>query len=503
MSEPNRPAAPATPSDPARRPVLVGAATILQREPDPGQAQEPLALMGDALEAAARDAGTRALLEQADAIMAPRGFWEYGDPCRLLGQRLGCPQADTTIAEIGVLQTTLIGDAAARIASGEVDIVLVTGGEARYRALRAQIAGDEAPMTADDGEADRVLRPHQEIMHPLEIELDLMMAVKQYSVMENALRYRQGLDLDAHRREVADMWAGFSEVAAGNPHAWRPDPVSSDAIREPAGKNTMLAFPYTKFHNSQWNVDQAAGLILCSEATAERLGVAREKWVYPLAVVESNHMVTLTERKDLERCPGARLAGERALEVAGLEAHQLDHIELYSCFPVAVRIQARELGIPLDPTPSVTGGMAFGGGPLNNFVLQAIARMVHVVRDDPGSRGLVTAVSGILTKQGFTLWSTEAGEAPFAYEEVTEQVAEALETVEVAEQYTGDAVVAAYTVLYEGVEPTRAAAWCDTADGRRTIAVNTDPALLQYAMTQELCGRAVTIRDGAFERVEG
>ena len=493
----------ADPSADPRRPVLVGAAAVMQREADPNDAREPLALMGDALEAAAEDAGVQALLREADAIMAPRGFWEYGDPGRLLAQRLGCPQARTTIAEIGVLQTTLVGEAAGQIARGEAEIVLVTGGEARYRALRAQIAGGEAPMTADDGEPDRVLRPHREIMHPLEIELDLMMAVKQYSVMENALRHEQGLDLDAHRREVAEMWAGFSEVAGTNPHAWRPEPVDADAIREPAGKNTMLAFPYTKFHNSQWNVDQAAGLILCSQAAAERLGVPREQWVFPLSVVESNHMVTLTERKDLARCWGAKLAGERAFELAGIDAGQLDHLELYSCFPVAVRIQARELGIPLDPAPSVTGGMAFGGGPLNNFVLQSIVRMAHVLREDPGSRGLVTAVSGILTKQGFTLWSTDAGAAPFAYEEVTEAVAEVLETVEVDERFEGPAVVAAYTVLYEGLEPTRAAAWCDAADGRRTIAVSTDPALLGEAVERELCGRPVVIADGSFTLADG
>ena len=33
--------------------------------------------------------------------------------------------------------------------------------------------------------------------------------------------------------------------------------------------------------------------------------------------------------------------------------------------------------------------------------------MASVLRDAPGSTGLVTAVSGMLTKQGVSLWSSE------------------------------------------------------------------------------------------------
>src|SRR5262245_65825663 len=59
-----------------RAPVLVGVAAVQQREDDPARAREPLALMGDALERAAEDAGSRALLARADVIRVPRGFWD-------------------------------------------------------------------------------------------------------------------------------------------------------------------------------------------------------------------------------------------------------------------------------------------------------------------------------------------------------------------------------------------------------------------------------------------
>ena len=61
-------------------------------------------------------------------------------------------------------------------------------------------------------------------------------------------------------------------------------------------------------------------------------------------------------------------------------------VEVYSCFPAAVRVQQRALG--LDPTgpPTVTGGMAFAGGPFNNFVLQSIAEVVPAPRAGPDVR---------------------------------------------------------------------------------------------------------------------
>jgi len=76
------------PLDP-RTPVLVGAAAVQQREYDPRQAREPIALMIEALRRAADDAGAPSLLARASSIRVPRGFWEYSDPARLIAERVG------------------------------------------------------------------------------------------------------------------------------------------------------------------------------------------------------------------------------------------------------------------------------------------------------------------------------------------------------------------------------------------------------------------------------
>jgi len=482
-----------------RTPVLVGVGVVQQREEDPARAAEPLELMARALERAAEDAGAPALLERADSVRTPRGFWDYPDPGRWLAERFGASKARTEMAEIGVLQTTLFGRAAADILAGRSEVALIAGGEARHRAQSALRAGGEAAMTALPArEADSVLRPDGDIISQLEIARGLAMPVGQYAMIENALRFAEGQDMAAHRRAVAELWSRMSAVAAENPDAWSPQRIAAETIREAGPRNRMLAFPYTKLHNSQWNVDQAAGLVLCSAESARAAGVPRERWLFPLAVAESNLMVPLTERRALHRCPGFAVAGARALALAGRGTEAVTRRELYSCFPVAVRVQARELGFDESDEVTVTGGMAFGGGPLNNFVLQALARMAETLRADRGATGMVNAVSGVLTKQGVSLWSSEPGERPFAHDDVSGPVAGELERVEVVPEASGPATVASYTVLHSGAAP-EAVLLCDLPDGRRSLASSTDPELVARGEQDELCGAPVVL-DGATAR---
>lgn len=478
-----------------RRPVLVGAAAVSQRIDDHTAAREPIELLIEAFEKAADDAGSRDLLRRASVIRTPEGFPPYPDPGRLVAERVG-GSPKTEVAKIGILQTTLFGRSAAAIAAGEEDIALVGGVEGKYRELRAKIAGTE-PTYTDQGDAtpDAVLEPHEEIMNESELVHGLAMPVNQYALIDNAMRFADGKSLDAHRAEVSDMWAGMSRVAADNPDAWNRTALSSEEIATPTEKNRMLAFPYTKRHNSFWNVDQAAGLILCAAEVARELGIPEERWVYPRAVADANHMVPLCERAELHRSFGFQVAGRRAFEIAGLDAQQVSHRELYSCFPAAVRAQLRELELDASKPVTVTGGMAFAGGPLNNFVLQAMVKMAHILRAAPGEVGLVTAVSGLLTKQGVSLWSTDPGDRHFGFGDVTDEVARVLERRECVGEFTGTATIASATVLYEPTGP-RAAFICDTPDGKRTIASTPDAGVVAVTEENEVIGRELDLAPG-------
>jgi acetyl-CoA C-acetyltransferase len=164
-----------------------------------------------------------------------------------------------------------------------------------------------------------------------------------------------------------------------------------------------------------------------------------------------------------------------------------------------VRVQARELGIDEARPLTVTGGMTFAGGPLNNFVLQALVKLVERLRADPGAAGLVSAVSGILTKQGVSLWSTRPPARAFEFFDVTEETAREQVPLALVERSDGAARIASYTVLFEGERAARTVFVCDLTGGRRTLAASDDPALAELGTREELCGRSARLAAGKAE----
>lgn len=488
-------------ADPTRTPVLVGIGTATRREEDPLQALDPLELMIEAACNAGSDAVAPGLLTGLDQILVPRGRWMHANPGRAIGAALGAVRVHSVLSTVGVLQQTLIGAACAAIAAGEIGSALVTGGDAGFRLLRARIAGTELPkLPAEDSEPDTLLAPKEELRHPAEIRAGLRMPVSLYAIMESAYRARHGWSVAEHRDRIAGLYARFSAVASGNPDAWTRKPITAAAIRDPSERNAMQAFPYTKLLCSSWNVDQAAALLFCSEAEAIARGVPRDRWIYPWSSAESNHMVAVTARADLGVCPGAAIAGQAALEPFGIGPTDLDLVDLYSCFPLAVETYAEALGLGLDRDLTVTGGMSFGGGPYNNYVFQSMARMGRLLRAGQGRVGLISTVSGVLTKQGFGLWSTDRPPEGFRATDVTDTIAASAAEKPVLADYTGPGRIAGYTVLHEPNQPVRAIAVADLADGARALAISDDPAVTAaFEGDREFVGAALAVDGERFQ----
>ncbi len=483
-----------------RTPVLVGVGAVAQRLEDPSDAVEAVGLMAEALVAAVDDAGAGELIGRLDQVRVTKGTWGYSDPARWVADEVGANQARSFLADVGILQTAVMGDAAAAIASGSVDVIAVVGGEAKYRGLRASIAGVDAPDTDQGGaEPDDFVTPHGMIISRAEIDTGLVMATHHYAMIENARRFADGQTIDEHRDVVAGLWARFAQTAAANADAWFRDGLDASAIATPENGNRMLAWPYTKWHNSQWNVDQAAALIFCSAGTARALGISSDRWVFPWAAAESNHMVPVTERPELHRSPGFAHAGRALADHLGMAPSDADHVDLYSCFPIAVRTQALEMGIDVDRSLTVTGGMTWAGGPLNNYVIQAAVKLAQVLRADPGSTGLLTSISGMITKQGASVWSTEPPAEPFANIDVTDAVAAELQPKPYRTGDNEQAEVVSYTVIWGREGPERAVAIGEFPDGARTLLVSAVPAVMAAVVVEEFCGRTVTVAaDGSF-----
>ncbi len=481
-----------------RLPVLVGVGVA-------SQALEPAELMTEALRAAVLDAGVPSLAAVVDRIAVPQGTWTYPDPARLVADRIGAVDAETHLVELGIPQQSLINGALAAILAGTSDIAVVVGGEAKRYEREAARSGADPVETAQSGVVpDVVHRRSGPLLEPVEVAHRLWDPVLQYALIENALRASDGCSIDAHRAEIAALWSRCNQVAHANPDAAFPAPLGAAEIDTPGPGNRPLAFPYNKWHVSQWTVDQAAALVFCSVERARELGIDPDRWIFPLVAIESSHALSLLKREELAAWPAMAVLGESAARRLGRPLADLDLVEVYSCFPAAVRVQQRALGLDRDGTPTLTGGMAFAGGPFNNYVLQSLVAMVPRLRSAPDTLGMVTTVSGLLTKPGIGVWSARPDGAPplladLAFE--ARAATGALDVVETLDGSRGGARVATYTVTYDGSDPVRTVVLCDTDDGRRAVAVRDDPDLARHAVSHELIGAKVDLGEGSFEPV--
>lgn len=119
--------------NPDNAPVLVGIDTVARRDEDYTGAFEPMDLMLEAVAAAAADSQSTTVLQGLQYIAVPRGRRSYSNPAGEIARRYGAAGATTVFTTPGVLQQTLLGEACARIARGEVHTALVTGADSNYR----------------------------------------------------------------------------------------------------------------------------------------------------------------------------------------------------------------------------------------------------------------------------------------------------------------------------------------------------------------------------------
>jgi acetyl-CoA C-acetyltransferase len=484
-------------------PVIVGVGFTQEKLEDPTASAEPYVLMVEAIRTAARDAGAPDLVTALESITVPQGMWEYRNPGALIRESLGCPHAKSILAGLGVLQLQLITDLCNAIAAGEREIGAVVGGEAKYRRLRSTITGQPVSDTTPENAPPPDLHQTSTDMwcSDLESRRGLTSPVEFFAIIESALRHERGLDVERHRDELAALYARFSAIGADNPHAWRRDALRPEAIRDASPRNAMLAFPYTKVHASQWNVNQAVALLVCSVEKARALGLDESRWIYPLAGAHSKHVVPLAQMRKLQSHRGAELAGERALALAGVTMEDVGQAELYSCFPAAIQSFARDLRVPPSVPWTVTGTMAFAGGPFNNASLEGAARMVQVLRGDRGQRrvGLVSNLSGIFSKQACAVFANTPNPRGWQFEDVTAQAAAEDPPVPLRDDYAGPATVVGYTVVFQGGAPSHAIAICDVPDGTRTVVRSQNGELLERLMREEFCGRVIHVEpDGGF-----
>ena len=480
-----------------RTPVLIGTGQVVQRAEGIDDARDAVALMGEAITLAAADAGLSSV-PNPDAIRVVSLLsWKYGNPAALIAEDLGLSPRETGLSAMGGnTPQTLVNKASREILAGEADLIILTGGEVTRTRARYTKAGKEPQWRTSSKEATLVSEDLVMNM-PEERERKIVMPIQIYPLFETALRAQAGHTIDEHQKHISELWSRFSQVAAKNPYAWNQKAYTPEEIRTASPTNRMVGFPYPKLMNSNNDVDMSAALILCSAEKAEALGVPRDRWIFPQSGSDAHEHPFISNRNHFYDTPAIELAGRRVLELAGLTINDIDIVDLYSCFPSAVQLGAKSLGLDINSQLTRTGGLPFAGGPWNNYVMHAIATVTRELRDGVGKTGLVWGNGGYTTKHAFGVYSTEPPKNGFTYDYPQDQI-DALPSRQLASMpdaaAAGDTTIEGYSVMHGregGIE--RIIATCILDDGRRAWGDSTSEDLGRDMCVNEWVGKRVRL----------
>ena len=475
-----------------KTPVVIGISSI-QQKGSFEQLDEALILMEKATQKAIVDSTNPKITDYIDQIQVPKGYWKYRDPGKWIAERNNIQSAVTSVTKIGVLQQNLINSACDDIAQGKIRASLIVGGEARYKKILALKENKEFIETELNINPDFYVKAADELQTKDEQDELGLMAVGYYAILETAYRKKNGLSLQEHKDKISNMYADFSKVAANNPDGWIDSMKSAEDIKQVSKENPLQALPYNKLHCTSWNVNQASAMILCSEDLADKLGIPKNKRVYPLASSETNHMIAPIQRPELSESIGLDLAASFIKNICDKHKIQPNIYDLYSCFPVAVQMFADSLNLGSEDVKTVTGGMPFAGGPLNNYMIHSTVKIISEIRNNHSNIGLVTGVSGMMTKQAFALWAKEPL-IQFISKDVTEEAALIEHPVEMSTQTNGMAIVLGYTIFKDANKDMKVVIYGEDSQNKRKVLISKDKEIIKSMGDEEWVGKQIVFK---------
>ena len=495
-------------------PVLVGVGQFTERELNPQLALPPMGIAAKAAKAALLDCGnSRAVAEAIDTLVAirifpdssnrpgmPHPFGRAENPPRAIARRIGANPDRAIYGNVGGnTPQKYINEMAERIAEGELEVVLLAGAEAIktvQRAMRQEISLDwqeeDEGSLEDRGRGEALFTEH-EFAHGLSAPIHV------YPLFENALRGRAGRTIEQHLLAMGELFAPFTEVASRNPLSLYGTKRSAVELATVTEENRYISLPYPKWMNSMDGVNQGAAVIMTSVGKAKELGIDPSKWVFLHGCGEANEKLMVSERRDYYSAPAIKLNSTKAFEMAGKTIADMDYIDIYSCFPSAVQIACDELGLATDDKRglTVTGGLPFFGGPGNNYSMHGIATMCELLRNKPGTFGLITANGGRITKHATGIYSTEPVEGkwqrvdPASYQSEIDD----LDYPRFTESPSGAAEIETYTVCFNRGVPFRGIVMGrQLSDNARFVANTPDNAeFFQRFLSEDQLGRQGTV----------
>lgn len=473
----------------SERIVITGWGQVTQRK----DAQPPYLDPVDMMERAARDAGALAgtsVLQGLDTILVVRmQSRNLVDPGHELARRLGARPKLIRVSGIGGHSPQhFVNQAAGLLARGEAESILICGAETYYPRTQDAVTGEQAlvqgiPPDYDDEDASG--------SNPLEQRHGLSLPIHGFPLFENALWAQSGLGRADWLARVGGMWAGFSEVAAMHPNAWTRTPRTAMEIVTPAPNNRPIAFPYTKLMVSLVMADVGAAIIMTTERRArETLGGGARPVYFLGGGFAKDRQRFLVDKADFTRSPALEAAAAKAQCRAGVGVDDVECFDLYSCFPCAVTVARRELGLSDgDPRPlTLTGGLGFFGGPGSNFALHGIATMAEAIAAGRYRTGMTTALGWFMHKYAVGIYGAAPKLADFAAHDREDDAKPDNGEPPIAHQdaVNGAGTIETYTVVYARDQaPVRGIVYGRTSAGLRFVANTPNDARTFEALTAE------------------
>jgi acetyl-CoA C-acetyltransferase len=493
----------------SRQPVIVGIAQLANKDPE--RVVHPVVLLEDAARAAFDDAGADPTAHIGAVYSAPLSVFSEEHGGAMVAARLGLPDGIREQSNYsGAGPQRLLALACDAITRGDIDAALLVGGVADASVRRARERGDEAPApptsvwsqgSAGTGSLERVLK--RDWPFSAEQGSGAGMPSSYFALVESALAAVAGHAPDQHRAYLGALLAPFTEVASTRPEvAWFPTARTPDEIASVSDDNRFVAEPYTKLMCSFPTVDLAAALVVMSGELADRLGVASDKRVHPLALTLGHEVGPPSVRPDIAKTRALTDAAGRALDAASVAPGDIDAFDLYSCFPAAVQLGMAAFGVAEDdPRPrTATGGLPYFGGPGAAYTLHGVVSIVERCRANDGRVGAVVGLGGAVDDFSVGLYAAEPPAHGCSVE--TETVYPDEQPVAVTRTTDAVAVVEAFTVLHERDEgAVGAPVIARLLDGTRIGARARDPKLPPSLSGTSLVGsevRITSVDDKAF-----
>lgn len=492
--------------------VIVGVGEIVEPVAENlGSASSPLDLMVAAAQKAITDTNADTLKDTLDTLAVVRTTSDssgslkspFGDPDnypRSVAHHLGANPEDAFYSGAsGHTPQALINEFSIDIQQGKRDAVLLVGGEAiaNQKALKkAKIKADWSHSITGqlrDYGPDGYITLHVSQMHN-----ELLNIASMYSLFENARRAKQGKLPQEYAKDCGKLFERFSDIAAQHPNAMFKQKFSAEDIAKVTEANNAVTDIYTRAMVAKDGVNLGAAVILMSEAKALSLGIHADKFIYPLAGSEATDK-TIPYRENLDQSVAMRAAYQAAFQTAGLSISDINFMDLYSCFPIAVFAACEALGIQAnDPRGlTVTGGLPFFGGPGNNYSMHSIVNIVSKLRGVETGYGLVGSNGGFLSKHAIGLYGTSAPKAGFrqANKAALEAIVQAQKSPPITEHADGRATIETYSVEFGRQGPKRAFIIGRLEDGSRFLGCTDrkDMETVEALLSSDPIGRDIVV----------